>query len=190
MERALAAPAARSAWLPAVVQGVGYEKNRFERPSAREPGGVIRPPVPRGPPAVPSLGPAWFSVAGEKGPTILEAANAESPHFILAEFGGQPVGYAFVTSHQGGRLFHLVRIAVAPAYQGRAIGVRLLAEIVDGCANQHADVLTLNTQADNYGAQRLYEWFGFKRTGEQQTVLGADLPGVVDQTARHEQVVR
>jgi ribosomal protein S18 acetylase RimI-like enzyme len=39
--------------------------------------------------------------------------------------------------------------------------VRLLAEIVDYCAERQADVLTLNTQADNHAAQRLYEWLAF-----------------------------
>ncbi len=161
-----------------MVEVVGYEKARFDRPSAGNELVVIRRAVPADLQAVLALDAACFPLPWVKGAEILEPALAESPHFILAEFGGQPVGYAFVTRHQGGRLFHLVRIAVAPAYQGRAIGIRLLAEIVDGCANQRADVLTLNTQADNYAAQRLYEWFGFRRTGEQQTVLGADLPGV------------
>jgi ribosomal protein S18 acetylase RimI-like enzyme len=161
-----------------MVEVVGYEKNRFDRPSAGNQVVVIRRAVPADLQAVLALDAACFPLPWVKGAEILEPAIADSPDFILAEFAGQPVGYAFVTGHQGGRLFHLVRIAVAPAYQGRAIGVRLLAEIVDGCAARRADVLTLNTQADNYGAQRLYEWFGFKRTGEQQTVLGTDLPDV------------
>ena len=69
----------------------------------------------------------------------------------------------------------LCRVAV---HQGQAIGVRLLADVVDFARVRSADVLTLNTQAHNTSAQRLYEWFGFHRTGEQQTVLRYDLvPG-------------
>jgi ribosomal protein S18 acetylase RimI-like enzyme len=93
----------------------------------------------------------------------------------VAEFGGELVGYAFLTGHQGGRLYHLVRIAVAPGYQGRGIGVRLLAEVVDYCSSRRAHVLTLNTQADNHTAQRLYEWFGFTRNGDHQIVMGCEL---------------
>jgi ribosomal protein S18 acetylase RimI-like enzyme len=68
-----------------------------------------------------------------------------------------------------------VRIAVLPSQQGRAIGVRLLAEVIAFARTRGASTLTLNTQAHNLRAQRLYEWFGFHRTGEQQTVLRYDL---------------
>ena len=37
------------------------------------------------------------------------------------------------------------------------------------------DLITLNTQAYNTAAQRLYEWFGFRRTGERQAILRLDL---------------
>ena len=82
---------------------------------------------------------------------------------------------AFTTTHFGGRLVHLVRIAVLPAYRGKAIGVRLLADVVAYARSLGAESLTLNTQAHNAAAQRLYVWFGFRRTGEQQTVLRFDL---------------
>ena len=94
----------------------------------------------------------------------------------MAELNGAVVGYAFVTIHFGGRLVHLVRIAVRPSHQGREIGVRLLAEITAHARAVGAGSVTLNTQANNTSAQRLYEWFSFRRTGEVQTVLRFDLP--------------
>ncbi len=56
------------------------------------------------------------------------------------------------------------------------------------CGNS-ADVLTLNTQADNHAAQRLYERFGFQRTGDQQTVLGREIASMSVQERRYDAVV-
>jgi ribosomal protein S18 acetylase RimI-like enzyme len=159
-----------------MVEVVGYEKDRFNRPAAGNRAVTVRRAEPSDLQAVLALDAACFPLPWVKGAEIFEPAIVSSPCFLIAAFGVEPVGYAFVTSHQAGQLFHLVRIAVAPAYQGLGIGIRLLAEIVDFCASRHAELLTLNTQADNYTAQRLYEWFGFVRTGEQQTVLGLDFP--------------
>jgi ribosomal protein S18 acetylase RimI-like enzyme len=114
--------------------------------------------------------PQWNKDEGILGPAIFE-----TPYFVVAELDGVLVGYAFATTHFDGRLVHLVRIAVLPAIQGQQVGVRLLAEVIEFAHARGADLLTLNTQVHNSGAQRLYEWFGFRRTGEQQTVLRFDL---------------
>ena len=117
-----------------------------------------------------------FPVPWVKGEEIFAPAILESPCFFMAMLDRLPVGYAFATVHQGGHLVHLVRIAVDPQYQGQGIGVRLLAEVVRFCARQGTTVLSLNTQADNYRAQRLYEWFGFTRSDDRQRVFGSALP--------------
>ena len=114
--------------------------------------------------------PQWNKDESVIGPSILEA-----PYFVVAEIGGQVVGYAFATSHFAGRLMHLVRIAVLPQFRGQAIGVRLLADLVEFARVRSADLMTLNTQSYNTAAQRLYEWFGFRRTGERQAILRYDL---------------
>ena len=158
-----------------MVEVVGYEKQCLDRPAAGNQVVTVRQAGLPDLPNVLALDTACFPLPWVKGVEILAPALTTSPCFIIAEFGGKPVGYAFVTVHQAGRLVHLVRIAVAPAFQGRGIGVRLLAEIVDFCAGHGAEFLTLNTQADNRPAQRLYEWFGFLRNGEHQTVLGHEI---------------
>jgi len=114
--------------------------------------------------------PQWNKDESVIGPSILEA-----PYFAVAEINGQVIGYAFATSHFAGRWMHLVRIAVLPHYRGQAIGVRLLANLVEFARARGADLLTLNTQSYNTDAQRLYEWFGFRRTGERQAILRFDL---------------
>ncbi len=160
-----------------MVEVIGYEKVRFDRPGGGNQVITVRRAGLNDLPDVLALDRACFPLPWVKSTEILEPAIRTSPCFIIAEWSGAAIGYAFVTTHHGGRLFHLVRIAVLPSFQDRGIGVRLLAEIVDFCAKQRADVLTLNTQADNYRAQRLYEWFGFARSGDRQTVLGRDIAG-------------
>ena len=169
-------PLRRAGYRP-MVEVVGFEKTRLDRPAPGNQAIAVRAAQPADLEAVLRLDAECFPLPWVKGADILAPALTTSPCFIVAELSGNPVGYAFGTVHQSGRLVHLVRIAVAPPFQGRGIGVRLLAEIVDYCAAHSVDVLTLNTQADNLPAQRLYEWFGFVRTGEHQTVLGLDIGG-------------
>lgn len=167
--------ALRATGYQSMVEVVGYEKVRLDRPAAGSQDVTIRQASTTDLPAVLALDAACFPLPWIKGAEILGPALQTSPRFLLAEWNGSPVGYAFVTLHQDGRLVHLVRIAVTPAFQGRGIGVRLLAEVVDYSRHHNASVLSLNTQADNQPAQRLYEWFGFARNGESQTVLGLDI---------------
>ncbi len=170
----LRTPLERNSFVP-MVEVVGYEKTRFDRPASGNQAVVVRRADHTDLPTVLALDAACFPLPWVKSAEIFGPAIDHAPFFVLAEFAGQAVGYAFLTGHYGGKLFHLVRIAVLPAWQGSGVGVRLMAEAVDFCVRQHADVLTLNTQADNHQAQRLYEWFGFRRTGEQQTVLGRQI---------------
>ena len=60
---------------------------------------------------------------------------------------------------------HVVTIAVDPAEQGRGIGQRLLLACHDIAADSDFDSIALEVRASNARAQRLYERFGFKRTG-------------------------
>lgn len=150
---------------------VVYEKRDLELPASGNPEVRVRPVQPVDLRTVLAIDQASFDPQWHKDQGVLGPAISEVPFFVVAELGGEPVGYAFATKHFGGRLVHLVRIAALPHVRGRGVGVRLLAEVVQFGRTCGADVLTLNTQEDNAVAQRLYEWFGFRRTGEQQTVL-------------------
>jgi ribosomal-protein-alanine N-acetyltransferase len=154
---------------------VVYEKRGMETPSEGNRAVRVRRAQTVDLPTVLAIDRACFAPQWNKDEGILGPSLIESPHFMIAELDGAAIGYAFVTTHFAGRLVHLVRIAVVPACQGQAIGVRLLAEVVAYARSIGAESLTLNTQAHNAAAQRLYEWFGFYRTGEQQMVLRFDL---------------
>jgi ribosomal-protein-alanine N-acetyltransferase len=154
---------------------VVYEKSGHDVPSYGNQEARVRRAQPVDLPAILAVDKACFAPQWNKDESIIGPALFEVPYFVVAELEGRIVGYAFATMHFDGRLVHLVRIAVLSELRGQALGVRLLAEVIGFARLRGVDVVTLNTQAHNTGAQRLYEWFGFKRTGEQQTVLRYDL---------------
>jgi [ribosomal protein S18]-alanine N-acetyltransferase len=155
-----------------VMDVVTYEKVGMEVPSSGNQVVIVRQARPDDLQAV--LDAICFPTPWGKGEEILGPALISAPYFSVAEFSGDVIGYTYVTVHQAGLHAHLVRIAVSPAFQGHAIGVRLLADVVRFCRHRRIDLLTLNTQDYNIQAQRLYEWFGFQRTGEIQAVLGIE----------------
>lgn len=154
---------------------VVYEKHGFAVPSPGNGRVRVRKALFSDLPAVVALDRLSFEPQWAKDEAILGPAIVEQPLFLIAELDDLPVGYAFVTSHFQGMLVHLVRIAVDPGARGQQVGVRLLAEVVAFAEHSRAESITLNTQQENRAAQRLYEWFGFRRTGESQTVLSYPL---------------
>jgi ribosomal protein S18 acetylase RimI-like enzyme len=168
-------PALRARGYAHATDVVVYEKSKLDVPAQGNQAARLRRAQAVDLPAVLEVDRACFDPQWNKDESALGPAIFEVPYFVVVELEGAIVGYAFATSHFEGRLVHLVRIAVLPAYQGQAIGVRLLADLVEFARARGADLLTLNTQAHNAAAQRLYEWFGFRRTGERQAVLRFDL---------------
>ena len=154
---------------------VVYEKRSLYVPDAGNQQVQVRAAMVSDTDTVTALDARCFDAQWTKDARLLGPAIVQGPLFIVAELGGRLMGYAYATSHFGGKLVHLVRIAVDPQAQGRGIGVRLLAEVVSYASMRGADTITLNTQSYNTHAQRLYEWFGFGLTGERQTVLRYDL---------------
>lgn len=154
---------------------VVYEKRDLECPSTGNREVRVRPALTGDLEAIVALDRLCFETQWTKGDLVLGPAIEQGQFFVVAELGDAIVGYAYATAHFGGRLIHLVRIAVDPRLRGMGIGVRLLAEVVDLARNQRAHTVTLNTQSYNLHAQRLYRWFGFLPTGERQPVLHFDL---------------
>ncbi len=152
-----------------------YEKRDLVIPSYGNQIVAVRMAQPPDLSALVALDHACFEAQWSKEDVVLRTAIQQGPVCIVAELQGQIVGYAYATSHFGHRLIHLVRIAVAPHYQGQTIGVRLLAEVIGFAQRHHATAITLNTQAYNMPAQRIYRWFGFTTTGERQVILRCDL---------------
>jgi ribosomal protein S18 acetylase RimI-like enzyme len=171
------APLLRAAGYRSDTEVIVYEKQGLDIPDGGNPEVRIRPVGAADLAAVLRIDETCFEPQWQKDDTILAPAIEQGPYFVLAELAGEPVGYAYATTHFGGRLVHLVRIAVDPRSRGERVGVRLLADLVAFAEENGAMTLTLNTQAYNIKAQRLYRWFGFAATGERQTVLRCIIQG-------------
>jgi [ribosomal protein S18]-alanine N-acetyltransferase len=81
----------------------------------------------------------------------------------LALDGEAVVAYFIVTLHHD--FGHVDRLAVRPDCQGRGCGAAILARALRELSEMGGRVAGLSTQRDNRVSQRLYESFGFRRTG-------------------------
>lgn len=172
------------AWLTLALRRVGYahdtdvivyEKTRMSVPTHGNPAVRVRAATIGDVPAIMAVDAQCFSAEWRKDDVQIVTALREAHRFLVVEDETGVIGYAFTTAHNDRRLIHLVRIAVLPDRQRQGIGARLLYEVVAGAAAAGAETITLNTQAYNQHARRLYEWFGFRRTGDRQIILRYDL---------------
>jgi ribosomal-protein-alanine N-acetyltransferase len=77
--------------------------------------------------------------------------------------GGSMVGYAFVSRYVDA--WHVMNIAVAPAYRRRGIATALLQRVLDVTGGDPRRGHTLEVRVSNLGAIRLYERLGFQSRG-------------------------
>jgi ribosomal protein S18 acetylase RimI-like enzyme len=88
----------------------------------------------------------------------------------VAYLGHEMVGYLVLVVR--GTWGHVNRIGVHPSRQGQGFGRELLAVAIEEMARNGARTVGLNTQSTNLRSQRLYDRFGFKRTGEKFKIWG------------------
>lgn len=62
---------------------------------------------------------------------------------------------------------HVATLAVHPAYRGRGIGRKMLADALSGAIRHGAVQATLEVRANNLVAQKLYRRFGFEIVGRR-----------------------
>jgi len=111
---------------------------------------------------------AAFSPPWWLGSRTLQRLVQESACFLVAEHGGRCVGYVEARQFRDGA--HIGRVVVAPAFQGRGIGGRLLAQALRWLWQQGASRVTLNTQEENQRSRRLYSRFEFYPLGRRVDV--------------------
>ena len=169
-----------ASWLTPVLTELGYvhdtdvvvyEKHNLSLPALGNQDVLVRPVNFSDMPALMDLDARCFEPQWRMHEAAMVRSMGEPGLFLVAQAGERLLGYAYISKHFDGRLVHLVRIAVDPHQQCRGIGTRLMAEMVHYAQHLHADLLTLNTQAYNERAQRLYRWFGFVPNGDQQQIL-------------------
>ncbi|MCS6846549.1 MAG: GNAT family N-acetyltransferase [Anaerolineae bacterium] len=102
-------------------------------------------------------------------PVLMRRAVEHAFATTVALLGGALAGYACAVLHEQNG--HVVRLAVQPALRRRGIGAGLLLDIVARLARAGAQVVSLNTQASNRTAQRLYRRLGFAPVDEKLPVM-------------------
>ncbi|MDQ1487029.1 MAG: [ribosomal protein S18]-alanine N-acetyltransferase [Actinomycetota bacterium] len=92
-----------------------------------------------------------------------ELSETDTRHYIVAQEGETIVGYAGLCAYPDESFVQT--IAVTPDHQGRGIGARMLADLLDEARRRDEPMVGLEVRADNLVAQRLYERFGFEHIG-------------------------
>jgi len=170
---------ADGAWLEPVYEALGFtlrtrvitlRKEDRRLPALPPASARIRPALFSDIPRIAEVDRQAFEPMWWYGPTILTRAWRQVPHFLVAEEAGGIVGYTFADLY--GMHGHIVRLAVHPAHQGRAIGAHLLAESLRYLIDLGAFPITLNTQIENQASQALYRRFGFRPTGHEVAIWG------------------
>jgi ribosomal protein S18 acetylase RimI-like enzyme len=93
--------------------------------------------------------------------------NNEAHIFLASNAQTQePLGftllYARFSSVSAQVNWHIGDLYVEPAHRERGIGKKLMEAAIAFAHEENAQFVSLNTARDNYGAQRVYEKFGFE----------------------------
>lgn len=89
--------------------------------------------------------------------------------YIVAELGGQVVGYAYASSFRSRAAYRWVvenSVYVAAGRQGKGIGAALLQKLIAECeARGFRQMVAVIGEAGNTASIRLHERFGFRHVG-------------------------
>ncbi|GAB2502560.1 GNAT family N-acetyltransferase [Pseudoxanthomonas sangjuensis] len=89
--------------------------------------------------------------------------------YIVAELGGQVVGYAYASSFRSRAAYRWVvenSVYVAAGRQGKGIGAALLRKLIAECeARGFRQMVAVIGEAGNTASIRLHERFGFRHVG-------------------------
>ena len=87
---------------------------------------------------------------------------------IVAMSGDRPVGF-FLTDPERGqeeKAGYIKLLSILLGDRGRGLGVQLVGEAVAGYRKAGRDKLRLHCPADNEGARRFFQKYGFVKVGE------------------------
>jgi ribosomal protein S18 acetylase RimI-like enzyme len=127
---------------------------------------------PRDLPFIAHLSEQVFSIYGPYGEII--ARWASFPHIItvVVEGGDRPIGFAMINPALGTQDLpkaELMAIAVAPQYQGRGIGRKLLEYVEELARGRGTQEMLLHTAAINKAAHRFFAKNGFIKKGSLES---------------------
>ncbi|MFQ5858886.1 MAG: ribosomal protein S18-alanine N-acetyltransferase [Anaerolineae bacterium] len=115
----------------------------------------------------------YYVVRSRRAPRMAHITEADGWRFRLrrllrsAEPAAPPilgyVGFWLVAGEA-----HISTIAVHPDARRRGLGELLLVHVIETALANGADFVTLEVRVSNHSAQRLYEKYGFNRTGRRK----------------------
>jgi ribosomal protein S18 acetylase RimI-like enzyme len=166
-------------WPDDLLPGLGFRRANWITTFVKE--GLDTPPVPvngvevrpariEEMPALAAIEKAAFDPLWRHSAEGLRMAYGQSLCFDVALIAGEIVGFQYSASNHHGLGAHLVRITVHPSAQGTGVGSALLNAAFQEYRRRGIRRVSLNTQLDNTSSHRLYEKFGFGRTGDQLPV--------------------
>lgn len=96
-----------------------------------------------------------------------KARESKKDVILLAEAGDEIIGMASIAGLKNQRLAHRASFAVTvkKSYWSQGIGQKLLKECIEFAQKVGYHLIELEVRADNLGAIRLYEQFGFQTWG-------------------------
>jgi ribosomal-protein-alanine N-acetyltransferase len=145
-----------------VDEVVSYARRNSRRlPGAAQPA-RLRPAGPADIDVVLEINAAAFDSLWRYDPATIITWLTTAEYAIIAELDGHPVGFSLAANPLRGEYAQLIRVATHPAVQGRGIGRQLVTDAIrfaeeSGCAG-----ISLNTQASNGIARRLYQSLDFR----------------------------
>ena len=92
-----------------------------------------------------------------------ELSEYDTRYYLVARDGDEIVGYGGLCAYPDESFVQT--LAVRRDRQGRGIGARLLAALIDEARRRDEPMVGLEVRADNEVAQRLYARFGFEQVG-------------------------
>jgi [ribosomal protein S18]-alanine N-acetyltransferase len=127
-----------------------------------------------------------------------EISQKSSRFYIVSHHGRTLIGYGGLMVHL--EEAHVTTVAVAPEYQHRKVGSRVLSALLEEARGRDARTVALEVRVANWPAQRLYSWFGFRpvgvrknyyaETGEDALVMWIDDLQSDDMEKRLHRIVR
>ena len=103
-----------------------------------------------------------------------ELGQTSTRHYVVAVHEGALVGYAGLCDYPDEAFVQTM--AVAPSHQHQGVGAQLLEELLAEAVRRRQPRVLLEVREDNVPAQRLYQRYGFTRTGVRRGYY----PGGVD----------
>jgi [ribosomal protein S18]-alanine N-acetyltransferase len=94
---------------------------------------------------------------------LSEMTESSTRRYLVARVDRQIVGYGGLICY--GEEAHVTNIAVDPDHHRRKIGSRLLRDLLIAAIDMGAEAVSLEVRVSNWGAQRMYEGFGFRPVG-------------------------